>query len=267
MGRAATSHTEDKAGLSRRSAVCIYFDATRAELSKLRSLPAIWFTLTGTLALTVLLSLLFVREAEITSDAEATADAVGVLDFGVAALGWSQIGFFLLGVIAAASEYTGGQIRTTLVAVPGRLIQRLAANTALTITVFASALLTVMISITTVLVSSGTSLGELDGGLLARIVISAAGYLTCMAILSAGLGLLIRKTIPAAAILLVYLLIISPLLPGQNWYFLPDMASYALWYATVPPGAPPAVVCWLVVITWTVATAVPSIFVFSRRDT
>ncbi|GAA1532249.1 hypothetical protein [Brevibacterium picturae] len=267
MDDAAISKTGSDAGLRQRGAVSAYLDAARAELSKLRSLPAIWITLVGTVALTVLLSVLFVREAEIASGAEATADAVGVLDFGVAALGWSQIGFFLLGVIAAASEYTGGQVRTTLIAVPSRLIQRLAANTALAITVFVAALLTVTISIATVLLSSGTSVGEIDIEVLARVVFSAAGYLTCMAILSAGLGLLLRKTIPAAAILLVYLLIISPLLQGQNWYFLPDMASYALWYATVPPGAPPAVACWLVVISWMLATALPSTYAFSRRDT
>lgn len=267
MNSTVASPTEGDAQSDERGAASAYLAAARAELSKLWSLPAIWFTLVCTIALTVLLSLLFVRESEITSGGEATADAVGVLDFGVAALGWSQIGFFLLGVIAAASEYTGGQIRTTLIAMPDGLVQRLAANTALAITVFAAALLTVTISIAAVLVSSGTPFGELDGRLLARVIFSAAGYLTCMALLSAGVGLLIRKTIPAAAILLVYLLIISPLLQGQNWYFLPDMASYALWYATVPPGAPPAIVCWLVVIAWTVAAVISATVAFIKRDT
>lgn len=267
MDSATTSLTGDDVGVEQRGAFSTYAAATRAELSKLRSLTAIWYTLAGTVALTVLLSLLFVREAEFTTGAEATADAVNVLDFGVVALGWSQVGFFLLGVIAATSEYIGGQIRTTLIAVPNRVVQRLAANTALAITALAAALLTVTISIGTVLVTSGTVISELDGALVARIVFSAAGYLTCMSLLSAGLGLLIRKTIPAAAILLVYLLIVSPLLQGQNWYFLPDMASYALWYVTIPDAAPPAIVCWLIVIAWTLAVAVPATYLFKRRDT
>ncbi|GAB3616559.1 hypothetical protein GCM10027416_11160 [Okibacterium endophyticum] len=255
------------AGPVQRGALSAYVAATRAELSKLRSLPAIWLTLAGTLALTVLLSLLFIRDAEFTTGADVTADAVNVLDYGVVALGWSQVGFFLLGVIAATSEYIGGQIRTTLIAVPHRVLQRLAANTALAITVFSMALLTIAISIGTVLVSSGTAITELDGALVARIVFGAAGYLTCMALLSAALGLLIRRAVPAAAILLVYLLIVSPLLQGQNWYFLPDMASYALWYATVPETAPPAIVCWLVVVAWTLAAVVPATLRFARRDT
>lgn len=45
------------------------------------------------------------------------------------------------------------------------------------------------------------------------------------------------------------------------------MASYALWHATVPETAPPAIVCWLVVVAWTLAAVVPATFVFSRRDT
>lgn len=267
MGSDAASLTEEVAGSGRRGGGGRYVAATRAELSKLWSLPATWLTLAGTLALTVLLSVLFVREAERTSGVGSTAAAVGVLDFGVAALGWSQIGFFLLGVISAASEYVGGQIRTTLIAVPDRAVQRLAANSALTLLAFPAASLTVLTSIATVVVVSGTSVEELDGAVLARIVLSAAGYLVCMAILSAAIGLLVRKTIPAAAVLLVYLLIVSPLLQGQNWYFLPDMASYALWYATVPPEAPPAILCWLIVIAWTVAAAIPATMAFIRRDT
>ena len=237
-----------------------YVAAFRAELSKLSSLPAVWLTLAGTVALTILLSFLF------ASEAAAAVASVGILDFGVAALGWSQIGFFLLGVIAAASEYVGGQIRTTLVAVPDRGLQRLAANSALALLSFSAALITVLAGIGTVTVASGTRFEELDGAVLARIVLSAAGYLACMTTLSAAIGLQMRRTIPAAAVLLVYLLIVSPLLQGQNWYFLPDMASYVLWYPTVPPGAPPAILCWLVVLAWTVAAVSSATIVFMRRD-
>jgi hypothetical protein len=79
--------------------------------------------------------------------------------------------------------------------------------------------------------------------------------------------LLIRRAIPAAAILLVYLLILSPLLQGQNWYFLPDIASYTLWFASVPDTAPPVIVSWLVLLAWTLAFLVPSIGIANRRDT
>lgn len=238
-----------------------FADAVRAEGSKLWSLPAIWFVLAGTLALTIILSLAF------SANARESNAAANALDFGVTAVTWTQCGFFLLGVIAATSEYIGGQIRTTLVAIPDRTAQRLAATVALIPLAFTAAVVTVGTSIATMFLSAGISLAEVDLALMLRIILSAAGYLTLMAVLSSALGFLIRKAIPPAAILLVYLLIISPLLQGQNWYFLPDIASYTLWFATAPDNAPPAIVSWLVLLAWTLAFLVPSIIVARRRDT
>ena len=82
-----------------------------------------------------------------------------------------------------------------------------------------------------------------------------------------ALGFLIRKAIPTAVILLVYLLIVSPLLQGQSWYWLPDMASYTLWFPTTPADAPDAPIAWLTIIAWTLAFLVPSIIIGRRRDT
>lgn len=238
-----------------------FTDTVRAEGSKLWSLPANWLVLAGTLALTIILSLAF------SANARGSTTAVNALDFGVTAVTWTQCGFFLLGVIAATSEYIGGQIRTTLVAIPDRTAQRLAATTALIPLAFTAAVVTVGTSIATMFLSAGISLAEVDLALMLRIILSAGGYLTLMAVLSSALGFLIRKAIPAAAILLVYLLIISPLLQGQNWYFLPDIASYTLWFATTPDNAPPAIMSWLVLLAWTLAFLVPSIIVARRRDT
>lgn len=238
-----------------------FLDATRAEASKLWSLPAIWLVLAGTLAITVVLAIAF------STNVEFGPDSVNVLDFGVVAIGWTQVGFFLVGVIAATSEYIGGQVRTTLIAVPDRIAQRLAATLALAPLVFAAGVVTVVVSIVTVLVNTGTPVGDVDLPLAVRLTLSAAAYLTLMAILSSALGFLIRKAIPAAAILLVYLLIVSPLLQGQNLFFLPDMAAYTLWYATVAENAPPAPVGWLVVVAWTLAFLLPSLIIAKRRDT
>jgi hypothetical protein len=239
-----------------------FTDAVRAEASKLWSLPATWLVLGGTLALTIVLSIAFGTSANL-----GTGQAVNILDYGVTAVTWTQCGFFLLGVIAATSEYIGGQIRTTLVAMPGRIAWRLAATVALVPLAFVGGLLIVVASITTILLTAGVAVTEVDLGLAARIIPSAAGYLTLMAVLSSALGLLIRRAIPAAAILLVYLLILSPLLQGQNWYFLPDIASYTLWFASVPDTAPPVIVSWLVLLAWTLAFLVPSIGIANRRDT
>ncbi|WP_150462946.1 hypothetical protein [Nesterenkonia ebinurensis] len=239
-----------------------FVHAVRAEISKLCSLPAIWLVLAGTLVLTIVLSIAFGTNANIDPDS-----GVNILDYGVTAVTWTQVGFFLLGVIAATSEYIGGQIRTTLVAIPDRTVQRLAATTALIPLAFTGAIVTVLTSIATILLIAGTSLDNIDLTLAVRITLSAAGYLTLMAILSSALGFLIRKAIPAAAILLVYLLIISPLLQGQDWYFLPDIASYTLWFAATPETAPPAALAWLVLLGWTLTFLLPSMISASSRDT
>lgn len=238
-----------------------FADAVRAEGAKLWSLPATWLILAGTFALTIVLSIAF------TGNADLTASGVSVLDYGVVALGWTQVGFFLLGVTAATSEYIGGQIRTTLIAVPDRIGQRVAASLSLTPVVFLAGIITVVAGIGTVLITSRTPVSELDIALAIRITLSAAGYLTLMAILSAAIGVLIRKAIPAASILLIYFLILSPLLQGQRWYFLPDTAAYTLWYATVPDEAPPALLGWVVVVAWTIALLIPSLIAAKRRDT
>lgn len=177
------------------------------------------------------------------------------------------IGFFLFGVIGSTSEYIGGQIRTTLTVIPDRIAWRLAATVALVPLAFVAGLLVVVTSITTTLLTAGVTITEIDVGVAARIILSAACYLALMAVLSAALGLLIRKAIPSAALLLVYLLILSPLLQGQNWYFLPDIASYALWFASIPDTAPPAIVSWTVLFAWTLAFLIPSIICVKQRDT
>ncbi|MDN5726410.1 MAG: hypothetical protein ACTIIH_02965 [Brevibacterium sp.] len=248
--------------ISTRTHAQAFIDAVRAEASKMWSLPAIWLILAGTLTLTIVLSIAFGANAQIGPGSSAN-----VLDYGVTAVTWTQCGFFLLGVIAATSEYIGGQIRTTLVAIPDRTAQRLAATAALVPHAFAAAVVTIVASITTMLLTTGTDVEQVDLALALRITLSAAGYLTLMAVLSSALGFLIRRAIPAAAILLVYLLIVSPFLQGQNWYFLPDIASYTLWFATVPDDAPPAAVSWLILFAWTLAFLLPSIIVARRRDT
>ncbi len=242
-----------------------FLDAAQAEASKLWSLPAIWLVYAGTLVLTVVFAIAF------SANAEFGAGSVSVLDYGVVAVSWTQVGFFLIGVIASTSEYIGGQVRTTLIAQPDRTAWRLAATLALAPLVFAMAAITVAVSIVTVLVNTGTSLSDIDVLLTLRITLSAAAYLALMAILSSALGIFIRKAIPTAAILLVYLLILSPILSPMlqalNLYVLPDIAAYTLWFATVPEAAPPAAIGWLVVGTWTLAFLIASIGVARRRDT
>ncbi|SJM49335.1 hypothetical protein [Gulosibacter sp. 10] len=250
-----------------RSAPGAFLDAFRAELSKLLSLGSFRAVIAGTIALTAVATALLTQHAEFTVEADPSGETPHLLDFGVVGLGWTQVGFFLAGVLAATSEYVGGQIRTTLLAVPNRLVQKTAAMLALAVLVFPGALLAAATGVGVVLASTGTVLEALEPALTARVLCSAAGYLACMAVLSAAVGSLVRKTVPAAAILVVYLLVVSPLLQGLRWYFLPDMASYTFWYVISQPGAPPPFVGWIVVLAWTLGAAAVAALVFRRRDT
>ncbi|GGN23828.1 hypothetical protein FHR83_002815 [Actinoplanes campanulatus] len=139
-------------------------NAVRAEVGKLLTLRSLALTLGLTWAVTLLLDAL---------------DPPGgsVLPYG-------QVGFLILGVLATAHEYQGGgQIRTTLLAMPRRY--RLAAAKAVALVVLAAP---------AALLVAGTA-GE-PGGALSLVVDT---------LVAAGVGLLIRRPVGAAgAVLIAY---------------------------------------------------------------
>lgn len=249
------------AGPTPRTAAMTLVDAVRAELTKIVTLPATWLTISSTTVLGSVLSLFF------ASQAGEGAGAMGSLDIAMAALPYSQAGLLVLGVIIACSEHVGGQIRTTLVAMPHRVAQRLAAFTALVLVAFPAALLVIASGVLTTAVVLGRHRDFSSLGSLLATVLSAAVYLVLMVVLSAAVGSLARRALPAAGALVLYLVVVSPLMLGQPFAFaLPDIAGYTLWFSDPPVGAPSAPVAWLTVLTWTLAALVPSILVFRARD-
>lgn len=244
-----------------RTAASAFVDAVRAELSKILTLPAARLTTGGTAALSALLAFFF------ASQAAESSGSLDSLDVAMAALPYAQAGLFVLGVVIATSEYVGGQIRTTLVAMPRRVAQRLAATVALVLVALPAALVTVLVTV-------GTSALVLDGrgafpeaATVTRTIVSASFYLVLMVVFSAAIGFLTKRALPAAGALVLYLVVVSPMLLGQPLsVYLPDIVGYTLWFSTAPEGAPPAPVAWLIVLAWTLAALVPSIVVYRRRD-
>ncbi|MEV5966073.1 hypothetical protein AB0L70_30170 [Kribbella sp. NPDC051952] len=162
----------------------------RAELLKLTTLPAIWFTIVGTWAVTVLL-------------------AAAAPDVRSALYGPVLAGFLILGLISATSEYQGGQIRTTLIAAPRRIPTYAAKLEALVVITLPAAAATVTLG---AVVS-----GELEA--------KAVGYFVFTTVIAHAIGSLTRRTIPALVALLTYYFIAGPLLQdrlsfpdGRNWY-------------------------------------------------
>jgi len=187
----------------------------RAELLKLTTLPAMWITVIATWAVTVLL-------------------AAAAPDVSTALYGPVLAGFLVLGLIAATSEYQGGQIRTTLVAAPRRVATYVAKVGAL-------AIVTLPAAGTTVALGAVVS-GEWEA--------NAAGYCAFTTVLAHAVGSLTRRTLPALVGLLACYFIVGPLLQTR----LP-LAKYLLdnpnWYVALP---------------WTLVATTLGLLTFRTRD-
>ncbi|WP_244280732.1 ABC transporter permease [Paenibacillus jilunlii] len=156
---------------------------------------------------------------------------------GLASMEYLQAGFIILGILAACSEYSGGQIRTTLSTIPWRGLQLSSKYLALAIITMPVAFIIAASGVIyTFIMMRDTALGiEIDT--MIETLIGATGYLTLTTLLSAAIGALLRRTTPALVVLLGYYFIVSPLsrdfLPSIKNYF-PDTAGY---YMYMPPSS------------------------------
>ncbi|MFI5841816.1 hypothetical protein ACIA8K_19105 [Catenuloplanes sp. NPDC051500] len=180
----------------------------RAELLKLVSLPSLAWTAGLTLAATGLLRW-----------------AVG--EAGALPLTYTQAGFLIFGVLAVSSEHDGGgQIRTTLLAMPRRLPLLGAKAVTLALAVLPVAVVTALTS-----------------GVGGRVI----GYLVATTLLAGAVTMLLRHPVPAVLSLLLVYYVASPLLQ-KDWL----------------PGNPADV--GVAVLVWALAAAVVAAVTFPRRD-
>lgn len=238
--------------------------AIAAELSKLRSLPAIWLTLGGTLCIHLLLAAAFA-----SAEMQQATGMKNVLDVGLASISYTQTGFVILGILAACSEYTGGQIRTTLTAMPRRGLQLVAAQLALTIAVVPAAAITAAAGVVLTANILGGELAAVNSGRVVAAVAGATGYLALTALISAAIGVLLRRTLPATVVVLGYYFIAGPLL--REWVaqakYLPDTAGLAMWFPQSDiAGALSPSQGAIVLIAWTLVTFAVAVTVYRKRD-
>ncbi|WP_414939080.1 hypothetical protein [Amycolatopsis sp. cmx-11-51] len=200
--------------------------AIRAETLKLLSLPATYCTVLGTIGVSAVLAIAFSRQ-------------------GVSPVGYTQAGFIVLGVIAATSEYSDGQIHLTLIAMPRRIAQHLAKMAALLIVSVPAAIFTVLVGL---LVAGGPW----------SAAVGASAYLALTTALSAAVATVLRWSVPAVTGLLGYYFIVGPLLRDRVTFaaYLPDAASHDL----VAFGGSTVVLGWVLVAVGFSATT------FHRRD-
>ncbi|OXS52653.1 ABC transporter permease [Cohnella sp. CIP 111063] len=242
-----------------------FVQALAAELSKLWSLPAVWLTLGGSLILNLVLAAAFVSAG--LQDLTGTPNA---LDIGLASISYIQAGYIVLGIVASCSEYTGGQIRTTLTAMPRRSLQLIAAHLALMIVVVPAALITATSGVLLAAIALGDASAPVELGSTVGILAGVTGYLGLTTLISASFGVLLRRTLPAAIVVLGYYFIAGPLLREQTAHakYLPDTAGLAMWFPQ--PGDASAlspVHGATVLVAWTLGAFVVALAVYRKRDT
>lgn len=237
-----------------------------AEWSKLISLPSTWFILLGTALINVILAAAFTSTS--LKDARITQD---ILDIGLASMGYLQIGFIILGISATCSEYKGGQILTTLTTVPWRKLQLTIKHLVLTLLAIPAAILVTGLGVAyaTFMLKDTVSVIEIDT--IIKALVGATGYVALTTVLSAAVGALFRRTIPALIVLMSYYFIASPLLrvrlPNVANY-LPDTAGYYM-YVTPQPGEGTVLTSMqgtLILSLWVLIFILIAIFFYRKRD-
>lgn len=239
-----------------------------AELSKLVSLSLIWFTLIGTFLLNVVLAAAFT-----SADPQGAIGTDNILAIGLASMGYMQVGFIVLGISATCSEYTGGQIRTTLTTIPWRGLQLVMKHLALAIITIPAAFIIVASSVLYALMMLKNGATVIEINTMIKILAGATGYLTLTTLISAAIGALLRRTIPALIVLLSYYIIVSPL--SRVFEFESSIANYfpeaAGYYMYIPPSPDEintltAMQGAAILTLWTLAFIVVAIVFYRKRD-
>jgi ABC-type transport system involved in multi-copper enzyme maturation permease subunit len=176
-----------------------------AEWTKFSSLRSTWIT-------TGISALLLIAFGAIAS-ASFSGDGMSAIDLALSGSTLAALAVGVLGVLLGAGEYTTGMIRSTLAAVPRRLpvlwskslVAGLAALVVMTAGAFAAFAVGSAVLNTKV---TGLSLG--DDGVL-RALFGAGLYLGLVAVLGVALGMLVRSSAGAIAILAGGLLIVPGL--------------------------------------------------------
>lgn len=229
--------------------------ALASELVKLATLPAARAASLGTVTVSAGLAALMAGAEHAPADAATT-----VLQLVV----FLQAGTVLLGVLATASEYTGGQIRTTLIATPRR------ARLLLTKT-GACLLASGLTGAATVAAGLGGAWAVAEGGLLGEVspwqLAGAAVHLALLGLLAHLLAVVTRSLLTPLAAVLGLVLIASPLLSGltEHARWLPDRAGQLLYL----PGSDTLLTPWtgaLVLCGWVLVTGAVAALAFTRRD-
>ncbi len=206
------------------------------KFTTLRSTPwTIGVTVLAMVGIALLGAVSIAATANMVASGEIPADA-GIPDFGprdgagMINSGWvfGQIVITVLGVLTITGEYSTGQIRSTLAAVPTRLPVLWAKSLLVAVVAFVTGLVSVAIAyaVTIPILEPHGAVPDLSDSETIRVLFGAPLYLTLIALFALGIGALLRHA--AAGISAVLgLLLMLPLL-GQfitvDWF--QDISEY-----------------------------------------
>ncbi|MET9763254.1 ABC transporter permease [Streptomyces sp. NPDC006372] len=242
----------------------------RSEWHKLWTLRSTWITLIVTSVLTAAMG------AGLAAAYDGTGEGgMDTVLFALLGTQFAQINLGVLGVLATAGEYSTGQIRATMTAVPRRLPvlwskAAVLAAIALPLTL-ATNLLTFPLA-QSFLTGTGLSASFGDPGVLRALAGNAVG-LTLLTVLALGIGALVRS-VPAAIGVFIGLLMILPEVLAMLPYdvvddavrYFPGKALEALTTAQTTPGTAAPGSALLAMLLWTAATLALAATVLRRRD-
>jgi len=218
-----------------------------AELIKLRSLPAVLTTMGGTVIAAAALS------ATITAS-DRSADTVHVIAQSVT---FVQVGLIVIGVLVVGTEFSGRNMRISMIATPNRML------------LFAGKSIAYLVAAMT------TSAAAIGAGVLAATLVHVPGedssmgrasiwsalpgawtYLVLIGLLAFALTFLLCSLVPPLVAMLCLVLIVSPMLSTltSNAQYLPDRAGSVLYQPEAGTTLSPEVgvlvfVAWIAVIT------------------
>lgn len=197
-------------------------DVVRAEWIKLWSVRSTPWALLATAGALVALAVVFPATGP-----AAPADPAA---YGLSGFFQAQLGAAVFGALVVTGEYATGSIRATLAATPQRVTllvaKTLVVVTTVTVVATASALLAFLVA-ARVLAGRGGSVALGDPGVV-RSVVGAGLYLAVVAVLALALGVLVRSSVGAIALVVALMLV----LPGIA------RALPAAWQDTVVPYLP-----------------------------
>jgi ABC-2 type transport system permease protein len=247
-----------------------------SEVVKLVTLRSVWITALVTAVTCIGAAALLapsVGEAIVTND-PALAPGTVPESVGLEWISLGLIGVLVIGVNAGSSEYTGGQLKTSLLAVPHRLALVLTKALAL----FLTTLILAAVTIPGLSILSQVALGDvgvLGGGVPASLIwrwIGGIAYWAAMAQIGFALGLLMRQSLIPLFVLIILSQIILVIV---YWFpflkYLPDAAGAQLFDPGAVGGSDPHAVlsptaAAATLAAWVIVLVGAAVIRFRRRD-